>query len=242
MANCRRSVGSQRTWVTTAIARIAGPALFVVAISFAASASATPTVQTLSDSHGSYYLVANGSLTLQVYTTGALAGKITSIQFDGQQMVGSKGLYYDIQGSPGIYLNSGETYTYRTGTNFVDISAEHPATSTEPLDVTWHWILRDGEAGFSTYLTYHHTTAMADYASTENRFAEFFNDSLFNYSSITDNYWGYQAAGDANRNQGRYLTAETSDMRGIPSEYIKAMETKYDWRDNHLNEGGVTGI
>ena len=83
---------------------------------------------------------------------------------------------------------------------------------------------------------------MADYASSENRFAEFFNDSLFNYSSITDNYWGYQAAGDANRNQGRYLTAETSDMRGIPSQYIKAMETKYDWRDNHLNEGGVTGL
>jgi hypothetical protein len=203
----------------------------------------TPTVQLTTDSHGSYFLVNNGAISFQLYDTGALAGKITSIVYNNQQMVGSKAIYYDIQGSPNIYLGAGETYTYRTGSNFIDISAEHPATATEPLDVTWHWILEDGQPGFSTYLTYHHTTAMADYASTENRLgAEFFNPALFHYSSIADNFWGYQAAGDADRNQGRYITAETADMRGIPSEYIKNYETKYDWRTTQAADGGVTGL
>ena len=206
------------------------------------AARATPTVQSLSDTHGKYYLVNNGSISFQLYTTGSLAGKITSITYAGQQMVGSKDLYYDVQGNPGIFLGSGSTYTYRTGSNFIDISGEDPATSTTPLDVTWHWIIRDGDAGFSTYLTYHHTTAMADYSSSENRLgAEFFNGNLFHYSSISDNFWGYQAAGDADRGQGRYVTAETSDMRGVPSEYIKNYETKYDWRTTYQNSN-VIGI
>jgi autotransporter-associated beta strand protein len=203
----------------------------------------TPTVTLTSDSHGSYYLINNGDLSFQLYDTGALAGKITSIIYDNQQMVGSKDIYYDIEGSPNIYLGAGETYSYRTGSNFVDLSAEHPATAAEPLDVTWHWILEDGQPGFSTYLTYNHTTAMADYASTENRLgAEFFNDNLFHYSSIADNFWGYQAAGDPARAEGRYITAETADMRGIPDEYIKNYETKYDWRTTQQDDGGVTGI
>ncbi len=204
---------------------------------------ATPTIQTLSDSHGAYYLVNNGSLQFQLYTTGALAGKITSIIYSGQQMVGSKDIYYDIQGSPNIFLGAGENYSVRTGSNYAIISAEHPATTTEPLDVTWNWILQDGQSGFSTYLTYDHTTAMPDYASSENRLgAEFFNDNLFHYSSITNNFWGYQAAGDADRDQGRFITAETSDMRGIPSEYTKNYETKYDWRSTYQQSGGVTGV
>ncbi|MDP9172348.1 MAG: polysaccharide lyase family protein [Planctomycetota bacterium] len=206
-------------------------------------ASATPTVQTASDGGGSYYLVNNGPLQFKLYNGGNTAGKITSINFDGQQMVGSKGIYYDIQGTPGIFLGGGEAYSVKTGANFVDIAAEHPATATEPLDVTWHWILQDGAAGYSTYLTYHHTTAMADYSSNENRVgAEFFNGSLFHYSSITDNFWGYQAAGDPARSQGRFITGETADMRGIPSEYIKNYETKYDWRSNYNQSGGLTGI
>ncbi len=210
----------------------------------ATRASATPTVQTLSDSHGTYYLVNNGTLSnFQLYSTGALAGKITSIDFDGQQMVGSKDFYYDIQGSPNIYLGAGETYSFTTGSNYIDITAFHPANATEPLDVTWHWILRDGDAGYSSYLTYHHTTAMADWQSSENRLgAQFYNGNLFHYTSVTDNFWGYQAAGDADRGQGRIITAETSDMRGIPSEYIKNYETKYDWRSTYAQAGGVTGI
>ena len=193
--------------------------------------------------HRLIFLVNNGAISFQLYDTGALAGKITSITYNGQQMIGSKDIYYDIQGSPNIYLGSGESYTYRTGSNFVDITAEHPATATKPLDVTWHWILEDGQPGFSTYLTYHHTTAMADYLAAENRLgAEFFNGNLFHYSSIADNFWGYQSAGDADRGQGRFITAETSDMRGIPSEYIKNYETKYDWRTTQQGDNGVTGI
>ncbi len=206
------------------------------------AARATPTVQSLSDTHGKYYLVNNGSISFQLYTTGALAGKITSITYSGQQMVGSKDLYYDVQGSPGIFLGGGSTYAFRTGSNFVDISGENPATSTTPLDVTWHWIIRDGDPGFSTYLTYHHTSAMADYSSNENRLgAEFLNESLFHYSSIADNFWGYQAAGDPSRDQGRFITGETADMRGIPDEYIKNYETKYDWRTTYQNSN-VIGI
>jgi autotransporter-associated beta strand protein len=203
-----------------------------------------PTVQTLTDSHGKYYLINNGSLSnFQLYTTGSLAGKITSIVYDGQQMVGGKAFYYDLQGSPNIYLGSAEAYSVRSGSNFVDISAFHAATATEPIDVTWHWILQDGQSAFSSYLTYHHTTAMTDWGSSENRLgAQFYNGNLFNYSSITDNFWGYQAAGDANRDQGRFITAETSDMRGIPSEYTKTYETKYDWRSTYAQSGGVTGI
>src|SRR2546428_7224636 len=79
-----------------------------LAVAFPAVARATPNVQNLSDSHGSYYLVNNGPLAFQLYSTGSLAGKITSITYDAQQMAGSKDLYYDIQGSPYIYLDSSE--------------------------------------------------------------------------------------------------------------------------------------
>ena len=224
--------------------QLAHIALLCCAIVCARTGFATPTIQTLSDSHGQYYLINNGALSnFQLYTTGALAGKITSIVYDQQQMVGSKDFYYDIQGSPNIYLGSGETYSYRTGSNFIDITAFHPATATEPLDVTWHWILQDGQSAFSSYLTYHHTTAMADYFTNEDRLgAQFYNGNLFHYTSVTDNYWGYQSAGDADRDQGRFITAETSDMRGIPSEYTKNFETKYDWRSTYAQSGGVTGI
>lgn|GEM_PF-1623649 len=200
-----------------------------MAVAMPSLAPATPGVTNT----GSDYIVNNGVLNFDLNYT---QGKITSILYDGQQMVGTKGLYYDIQGSPGIFLGSGENYSVRTGSNFVDISAEHPATASEPLDVTWHWILQDGSPGFSTYLTYNHTTAMADYASSENRLgAEFFNSNLFHYNSIADNFWGYQAAGNADRSDGNFITAETSNMQGIPSEYIKNYETKYDWRTTYQN-------
>jgi autotransporter-associated beta strand protein len=200
------------------------------------SASATPTVTTGSDSGGSYELVNNGTIQFKLYTSGSDAAKVTSIVYQNQQMVGTKGLYYDIQGTPNIYYGSGSTFTTQTGSNYVIITATNAATTAAPIQTAISWILRDGDAGFSTYETYHHTTAMADYSSSENRLgAEFFNDSLFHYSSIADNFWGYQAAGDADRNEGRFITGETSDMRGIPSEYIKNYETKYDWRTTYQN-------
>jgi autotransporter-associated beta strand protein len=223
--------------------RLAAIAAACSAWAIPALSGATPTVTLSSDGGGNYDLVNNGAIQFKLYTSGTDGGKITSIIYDGQQMVGSKDIYYDIQGSPNIYLGSGETYTYRTGSNYAILSAEHPATSTEPLDVTWNWIFEDGQSGFSTYLTYNHTTAMADYASSENRLgAEFFNSSLFHYSSITDNFWGYQDAGDPSRAQGTFVTAETANVTGIPGEYIKNYETKYDWRSTYQQSGGVTGI
>ena len=218
-----------------------------MAVLIVSSAQATPTVQTLTDGGGQYYSISNGALTnFKLYLTGGNVGKVTSLTFDGQQMIGSKGLYDDINDQNGAlgltFYNSATQFSVRSGSNFADVSLFHPATATQPIDATLHYIFQDGVAGFSTYLTYHHTTAMADYTSYENRYAEFFNDSLFHYSSINDDYWGFQAAGIASRNQGRFTTAETSNMKGIPSEYTKAYETKYDWRDTHASEGGVTGI
>ncbi len=204
---------------------------------------ATPTITYSSDSHGSYDLINNGPLQFQLYTSGTYVGEVMSLMYQNQQMLGSKGLYDDIQGTPGIYFYSSTTqFSVRTGSNFVDVALEQPATATQPLDATLHYILQDGASGYSTYLTYHHTATMADYQATENRFAEFFNGNLFHYSSITNNYWGVQAAGNADRNQGNFITAETSNMEGIPSEYIKPYETKYDWHDTHADEGGITGI
>lgn len=211
-------------------------------------AQAAPNLQTLSDSGGSYWLVNNGVITFKVYTSGSSAGKVTSIKYQNIEMVGTKGLYYDIQGSPNIYYGTSSTFqTPVVGSDYVILSMKNPAGVQAPINTTLYWIIRDNEPGFSTYQSYNHTAAMADWASTENRFAEFFNESVFNYSSITDNYWGYQAAGDASRNQGRFVTAETSDMRGVPSEYIKNYETKYDWRTTYLQSGGkvvgtVTGL
>ena len=46
----------------------------------------------------------------------------------------------------------------------------------------------------------------------------------------------------ASRDQGRFITGETSDVRGIPGEYAKNYETKYDWRSTYQQSGGVTGI
>lgn len=210
-----------------------------VSLSVVNAVCATPTVQTLTNGTGSYYLVNNNAIQFQVYKTGSSAGKITSITFDGQQMVGTKGIYSDLEGSPNIYLGSNETYSFRTGSNFVDISAEHAATATEPLDVTWHWILKDGEAGYHTYLTYHHTTAMADWNSSENRLVSYWNSSLFTSDSITSKFWQYQPN---SVDEGRFITGETSDMRGIPSEYTKNYQTKYDTRDTYQNaDGDITG-
>ncbi len=208
----------------------------IIVLAATAPLHATPTIQTLSNG----YLVSNGLVSMTFNTTN---GDITSIIFDGQQLVGSKGFYYDIQGSPNVYLDSAATWNYSSGSNYIDLSAEMPATASQPIDITWHWIIGDGQAGYSSYITYNHTTAMADWGSSENRLgAQFYNGDLFHYSSITDNFWGYQAAGDADRGEGRYITGETSDMQGIPSEYIKNYETKYDWRSNYEQSGGVTGI
>ncbi len=165
---------------------------------------------------------------------------MTSIIYDSQQMVGSKGLYSDIEGSPNIYLGGGETYNFVTTGNYAEITATHAATAAEPLEVKWNWIFEDGQSGFSTYLTYHHTTSMADWASTENRLVSYWNSSLFNYSSIADNFWGYNPQ---SVNQGRFITGETSDMRGIPGEYIKNYQTKYDWRTTYQKSNGdITGL
>ena len=139
-------------------------------MALAAPAHGTPTIQTLSNG----YLVSNGLVSITFNTAGGVYSGydgITSITFDGQQMVGSKGFYYDVQGSPNIYLNSTATWSYRTGSNFIDLSAEMPATTSQPVDVTWHWIIGDGQAGYSSYITYNHTAAMADWQSTENRLA-----------------------------------------------------------------------
>ena len=179
-----------------------GVAVMFFMVLAAAPAAATPTIQTLSNG----FLISNGLVSITFNTAGGVYGGydgITSIIFDGQQMVGSKAFYYDVQGSPNIYLNSTATWSYRTGSNFIDLSAEMPATTSQPVDVTWHWIIGDGQAGYSSYITYNHTAAMADWQSTENRLgAQFDNDSLFNYSSITDNFWGYQAADEPDRGEG----------------------------------------
>ena len=176
-------------------------AILVAAVAAAiapATVSATPTVQMSSDSGGNYDLVNNGTISFKVYTSGNNEAKVTSIQWAGQEMVGSKGLYYDVQGNPNIYYGTGSVFSAPViGNGYVIISATNPATTATPLQTTLSWILRDGDAGFSTYEYYHHTTAMADYSSNENRLgAEFFNDTLFHYSSVADDFWGYQAAGD----------------------------------------------
>ena len=196
--------------------------------------------------NGNSWVVNNGAIQ---FTLDRSVGKITSLVYDNQQMVGSKQFYYDIQGAfpphpprpPPSWRRN--IFRYTTGSNSIDITAYHPATTAEPVDVTWHWILRDGDSGYSSYLTYHHTSAMADWTSNENRLgAQFYNENLFHDSSITDNFWGYQDAGVASRDPGRFITGETSDVRGIPGEYAKNYETKYDWRSTYQQSGGVTGI
>ncbi len=220
-------------------ARVAGWGALAVA---SAAWGQAPTIQYLSDSHGNYDLVNNGVISFQLYTSGALAAKVTSIVYDNQQMVGSKSLYYDIQGTPNLYYGTSSVFAAPTiGSNYVILTAENPANTQAPIDTTLYWIIREGDPGFSTYESYTHTTAMADWPSSENRFAEFWNQSLFNYSSISDSFWGVQAAGMPQRSQGRFTTAETSNMVGIPSEYTKFYETKYDWRTTFQGSQNVVG-
>ena len=204
---------------------------------------ATPTVQMLSDSGGNYDLVNNGTISFKIYTSGSNEAKVTSIKYGGQEMVGSKGLYYDIQGTPNIYYG-GSSVFHVAGDRFelCDLERHQSSRNPAPINTTLYWIIRDGDPGFSTYESYDHPASLANWPSTENRFAEFFNSSLFNYSSISDQFWGYQSAGDAIQANGRFITGETTDMRGIPSEYIKNYETKYDWRTTFQNSGNVTGL
>lgn len=83
---------------------------------------ATPNLTTTATT----YQVNNGALQ---FTLNKSVGKVTSIIYDSQEMVGTKQFYYDIQGGPSIYLGGGETYTATLGAGYVDISAFHPATA-----------------------------------------------------------------------------------------------------------------
>ena len=49
-----------------------------------------PWIDTLSDNFGTYYLVSNGPLQFQLYTTGALTGQMASLKYQGREMLDDK--------------------------------------------------------------------------------------------------------------------------------------------------------
>ena len=210
-----------------------------MAVLIVSSAQATPTVQTLTDGGGQYYSISNGALTnFKLYLTGGNVGKVTSLTFDGQQMIGSKGLYDDINDQNGAlgltFYNSATQFSVRSGSNFADVSLFHPATATEPLDVTWHWILQDGQSAFSSYLRITIRPRWLITSRTKTDSAGGVSTTAIYFitprSPIT--------TGAINRLATQIAIKAASSLPkppicGIPSEYTKNFETKYDWRDTY---------
>ncbi len=131
-------------------------------------------------------LVTDGASSITVnnglisFSVGKTNGSLTGLALNGQSLMSASGTSGYFSANVGEIGVTGSTYwqmgaagttaTYRTGLDFVDIALHYPASTTMPMDVTQHYVLRDGESGYHVYADVHHTTAMANKRIEEMRF------------------------------------------------------------------------
>jgi rhamnogalacturonan endolyase len=199
-------------------------------------AAVSPAVPMITDSASSI-TVANGLASFSVSKTN---GRMTGLMLGAEPLMdesGARGYFSANVGDIGV---SGSTYwemgftgttaSYTTGPDFVDIALHYPASTSMPMDVTQHYVLRDGESGFHVYADVHHTTAMADKRIEEMRFVMRGNPSLFTHHWVGDRHAimptpAEHVAGTNLQDATELLPAGTA----YEAETGKNVYTKYDW-------------
>ena len=197
--------------------------------------SATPMVTDISDK-----TIVNNGITRFVLDKSN--GRITSLKLGALELLGGGGrVYFDANvnelgnSGGGDYWGLGATnpasYSYTTGSDFVDVAISHSATSYMPFDVTTHYVMRDGEQGFHVYSEFEHTTSMADKNLIQTRMVLRADPNLFDHHSVTDTRFGIMptpaelAAGTVVQDATTRLNPGTA----YEAETSKDVYTKYDW-------------
>ena len=163
-----------------------------------------PWIDTLSDNYGTYYLVSNGPVQFQLYTTGSLCGKMASLKYQGREMLDEKNkCYSDLTGSfldattkkstpVSFAFGENTSFSYRTGPDFIDVAMHHQAEAGNPLDVAFHYVVRKEEEGIHFYAAFQHEAARPTFAVNQARLMINTDEKLFRYASVEDDRWGYQ--------------------------------------------------
>jgi rhamnogalacturonan endolyase len=169
-------------------------------------------------------------------------GRMSSLKLGILELLGGGGrVYFDANvneignSAGGDYWGLGATnpasYSFTTGSDFVDVAVSHAATSYMPFDVTTHYVLRDGEQGFHLYNEFEHTAAMADKNLIQTRMVLRGDPNLFTHHSVTDTRFGIMptpaelAAGTRVQDATTRLNPGTA----YEAEIGKDVYTKYDW-------------
>lgn len=169
-------------------------------------------------------------------------GRMTSLKLGDLELLGGGGrVYFDANvneignSGGGDYWQLGGTnpasYSFTTGSDFVDVAVSHSATSYMPFDVTTHYVMRDGEQGFHLYNEFEHTTAMPDKNLIQTRMVLRGDPNLFDHHSVTDTRFGIMptpaefAAGTVVQD----ATTRLSPGTAYEAETGKDVYTKYDW-------------
>ncbi len=203
----------------------------------------------------------NACVSFTMSTSGSSAGRMTSLQYHGQQLMGNGGYGYtdvvDTFASGGWGPSSGGNGAITTSVNqpasgeFADIGVTHngSADTTYPMTVSVHKVLRAGDCGYHEYLTYAFvgTATKTSDAIGQLRTVLRLDPTIFNYHS-SELYWNriMPLPADIAANSGNgdlqdstfNLTFYPSDPAYAPPEWW--YYTKYDfssYEKNHLVHG-----
>ena len=194
--------------------------------------------------NASFTMVDNG---VTSFTLDKSVGGLTSLELGGAELLGGGLVYFDanvsdIGSTSNNYWRLGTTnpatFSYSTGTDFVDVAVHHSATTYMPFDVTTHYVMRDGEQGFHLYSEFEHTTAMADKTLNQTRMVVRGDPNLFDHHSVTDTRYGIMptpaelAAGTVVQDATTQLNPGTA----YEAETGKNVYTKYDWSLDYENQ------
>jgi rhamnogalacturonan endolyase len=172
-------------------------------------------------------------------------GNMTSLKLAGRELLGNGGTgYVTTNGDPyGFYSLGGDTanmsYAVRTGADFADAVVTHKASSTVPITIAQHYILRAGERGVHMFTEVAHPASSPAAAIGELRFVLRGDPKIFNTHSIEDNISGVMPD-QSKLDSAPAVQDATYDLQGLNSGYPKRYYTKYDWsalNKDHLVHG-----
>ncbi|MCA9237322.1 MAG: hypothetical protein KDA44_17730 [Planctomycetales bacterium] len=187
------------------------------------------------------------------FAVGKTNGLMTGLTLGTQSLMsegGTRGYFSanvgDIGVSGSTYWqmgSSGTTSSYTLGADFVDVVLHYPASSSMPMDVTQHYVLRDGESGFHVYADVHHAAAMADKRIEEMRFVLRADPSLFDHHYVAEDRQSIMPTPADLVNKIATLQDATDLLQpgtAYEAETGKNVYTKYDWAAEY-DELGVYG-
>src|SRR5579875_2324789 len=201
---------------------------------------------------------ANACASFTVITSGSGAGRMSSLKYQGNELLGNGGYgYTDVVDTFSSDWGLGGTTTAAvnqpTGSDFADVSLTHPADSSIPMTLALHYVLRAGECGFHEYVVYTFVGASGKESDTLGQLRTVLrvDPNIFTYHS-SELYWtkNMPLPADIKANSGNgdlqdstfNLTLYPSDPYYAPPEWW--YYTKYDYSSyekNHLVHGVYGG-